>query len=643
MSDLAPELTLAEAKRKLERMWEEAFPPLAQRTDALIFRGEQEWTKNQGKHLPLTLAILRLRGLDASPAEQDDSVRRYREANPAEKALLLMVGYSVDQLALCMAYHYLEFGCRKFVTFPSKGSQLEFSRNYQRLLGYLIGPDVVANDVEVIEGELLTSPNDPSRVFKTLVDWLRNKGGTGRDPRIKEFAIDVTGGQKPMDAGASAVAGFYGRVALYLDSEEYDSQLRRPLPHTSRYRRLVLPNAAFSHRNRDALLGAIEGAQFGRATALFDEIKKATDEYSVYRDEPDKPDKNLDEISRIIIKSRDWFEQGDAGGEMVEPQAAPAAGHQPEDRADFRALVRGSKLKPREIVEHLQARCGEQVPDGKKGHWLTLFGYVVDEYYRLKILLEQGHHRDVVMGSRGLAELVVDSLFFLPWFRPACRVETVRLSEPRQHSEEFKKLNEETGGLLNSLEEFYVAKPLDPLYLHLNYPAKIDLLRLGQAEFKGVWAKRGSDSDSTPWRRVREGETPADVEIDVEVGTFSQRAEDGSAHVRPMIDKLSRTQADKQLGFPRGEWEKARNAMTHSRSPLDEETKKLSDKVMGTYLPRIIELFRRIGEKGEPVDFASVVSADGCEWLKRAEWSEAARVPWKGEGLNLQSLLELDL
>jgi hypothetical protein len=54
MSDLAPELALAEATRKLERMWDEAFPPLAQRTDALIFRGEQEWTKKQDKHLPLT-------------------------------------------------------------------------------------------------------------------------------------------------------------------------------------------------------------------------------------------------------------------------------------------------------------------------------------------------------------------------------------------------------------------------------------------------------------------------------------------------------------------------------------------------------------------------------------------------------------
>ncbi len=270
--------------------------------------------------------------------------------------------------------------------------------------------------------------------------------------------------------------------------------------------------------------------------------------------------------------------------------------------------------EPREIIDRLLESCGRKVKEGGDEGWWLLFEYVADEYHRLNILLRQGHYRDVIMGSRGLAELVVDSLFFLPWFRAACRVEKVKLPEPRDESErvKFQKLDQETGGLGDSLIAFFEGKPVDPHFFHLDYDAKIDLLLHGRAKFK-VWAKRGSDSRKSPWKWAEDedertihgdpaaspkppawewvGDGERDVEISLKVAIGAPGTDAASFAPRPMINR-SKPRQDRPgdiwkeaVGFPRSpgdEWEKARNAMTHLRSPLNPKMPALCQRIMGT-------------------------------------------------------------
>ncbi len=246
---------------ELKDMWGPIYNPINGSRDHCRSQADGKWEVLQPEHLTLTLKVIRGHGLDPTPHSSDDPAIGYcNRDHMEEKALILMVGFSVEQLALCMAFHYLEYRCRKFVTFYSEQSGNDFFGKYQELLGGLIGkdPGEVGRTVEVIRGTWgIVNPNRPSDVFKKVAEWLRHRGGDQRYVPLKRFALDVTGGQKPMDSGASAAAAFFNIPAFYLDFTDYDDLLRRPKPYSLRYRRLLLPSTAFSHHNRRDLREAI--------------------------------------------------------------------------------------------------------------------------------------------------------------------------------------------------------------------------------------------------------------------------------------------------------------------------------------------------------------------------------------------------
>jgi hypothetical protein len=637
-----PTQTVTPDETELQDLWKKAYPDNRKRTLASILKGDETWEQLQPKHLPLTLKAMVNRGLDTRGARLDDStVTRFREADPSSKALILMVGYSLEQLALCVAYQCLVFRCRKFVPFFSENTRGPFHQDIGRLLRMM---EIAIDDgggektVEWIDERVIKDPNDPSQVFKAIVRWIREaKSGLGGIARLESFAVDATGGQKPMDSGASAAAGFYGLPAFYLHFTEYDDQLRKPLPYTLRYSRLILPDVTFSHHNRVALHAAIESAQFERAAARLSDIEQSMELYPDYFDDGSKD--NIKKVSQVVEESRNWFEQGYAEGSGdVEPAGELDVGGQPADLRSFWRL--NCSLGPREMIEAMRQRCGQSVTNGQDKGWLLLLEYVVDEYHRLNILSQQGHHRDVVMGSRGLAELVVDSLFFFSWFRQLSRVESIKLiaPDPEKDPGSFKNLDQQCGGLLNSLKQFFCNQSLDPAFLHLDDSAKNDLLTSGEANFT-IWAKRVDGTNGTKWAKLDPKDNPTvKLRVEVKAPVMTVLRKDSKATVKQVWTDHFSFPATKER------WAETRNALTHVRSPLNKDIVQLSCDVMTIYLPRIIELLCRLGEKGEPVDLLAVVEDDGCTWLKQpgSPWREDARVPWRREGFNLTSLLEIE-
>lgn len=57
----------------------------------------------------------------------------------------------------------------------------------------------------------------------------------------KSYAIDITGGKKSMVASASIFGRDYNFNVLYVDFDDYDSDLRRPLPGTERLNLVYSP------------------------------------------------------------------------------------------------------------------------------------------------------------------------------------------------------------------------------------------------------------------------------------------------------------------------------------------------------------------------------------------------------------------
>ena len=361
-------------ERELKELWENNFShEQSEFTPEKLVQGEQKWREQRCVHLPLTLNVMleNVASLDYGRRGQADG----------ERVLLLMVGFSEEQLALSIAAH-VQRSCKKIVPFSSL------------TVGAYMQSGIVdcLRDLELIEMEDYCfeplqeiEPNNPANVFQKIMHWVR-------DNPDRRPAIECTGGQKPMDSGASYAASFYGLPAYYLDFEKYDRQLRKPKPWTCRYHKLELPDAAFSLSTRSSVRELFKKLRFQEAHELLQEIVNAP-LAAKYLEEEDHHDLNLaiDQFLRCNHCIQFRYEE-----DLLSEHKLHACFKKSRD----------TKMEPRKIVEELLKRNNQSL----------LFEYVIDEYWRLYALRDKGEHREAIIGCVGLIELVVDSLFYLPWF-----------------------------------------------------------------------------------------------------------------------------------------------------------------------------------------------------------------------------------
>ncbi len=392
------------------------------------------WDSLAEIHLPVSLALLtaRFQSPDQDPvatASRPVYGRVGEEPTAADgddpPVLLLMAGFSVEQLVLCIALHYVTGGVRRIVPFagklPGGGTSWSNQAREKILAGLQTLKIPVASRLAASPGEgLIIEPpesvqaSNPARVFQEILKWSRREAHS----RCR-CALDVTGGQKPMDSGASYAAMYLGWPAYYLDFTDYDSQLRRPKPHSLQYARLQLPSSAFSADTRKQIVELFQRCRFGRAAQYVEQLAGFAAKSSFF-DAQER--EHIGQAARLIALSDAWL-RADYFDDAIRassdevcqffrdsypagPSVPPAA---PAQQGAKRGLPESNLCRKLEEMMDLPNSQPERTP---------LLAYAVDEYWRIRSGHEAGQdYRECLVATHGLAEVLVDAVLRLQRFR----------------------------------------------------------------------------------------------------------------------------------------------------------------------------------------------------------------------------------
>lgn len=395
------------------------------RADVLEF-----WDNLAPIHLPVSHALVSVRFQSPDPLLASEKPMLGYGSPTEEPAapdlagspvLLLMAGFSIEQLVLCIALHYKTGGIRRVVPFagklPGGGNTWNEPAREKileglRILGIRVasGSHVPATDHLIIESSLTVEASNPARVFQEILKWSRQPENSAC-----RCALDVTGGQKPMDSGASYAAMYLGWPAYYLDFTDYDPQLRRPKPHSLRYARLQLPSSTFSADTRKQILELFRQCRFGRALQYVQELADFAAGSSFF-EAPDRED--IGRASHLIAQSDAWLRadyfhdamSGWTDGVCPFFRAPPSieTSRQPNSSGTKRRLAKSDLRKTIEAMMNSPNVNPKQAP---------LLDYAVDEYWRIRSNHEAGQDcRECLVAAHGLAEVLVDGILRLQRF-----------------------------------------------------------------------------------------------------------------------------------------------------------------------------------------------------------------------------------
>jgi len=358
----------------------------------------ETWDYLRETHLPISLALLRIRLAGKSlkyGRENGDP-----QTNPSNRVLLLMSGYSVEQLVLCIALHYYEGRVRRVVPF---GGTIEVEGNSWdgpvkrevleglRLVGINVATDHQDQECMYFDKVCPVEASNPAKVFQGIHSWARENANV-------ECAIDVTGGQKPMDSGASYAAMYLGWPAWYLDFSKYHERLRRPLPYSLTYKSLVLPEAAFSHDSRKAIVELVETNQFAKASLLVEHLDTFVAE-SDFLEQSERDD--IAKAKSLIVLSDAWLRADYEHPAMSACSSVVCT--------QFQSIVKSKTL--RMTLENAFLSGGDSSA-------AALLAYAVEEYWRIKSVFDSSNDsRDCIVASHGLYEVLLDGMLNRPRFR----------------------------------------------------------------------------------------------------------------------------------------------------------------------------------------------------------------------------------
>lgn len=566
-------------QRELRDLWLRCFTPDARHDPDARARGEEQWRAQRPEHLPRTLEVMgRHQPLEIRYGRRDQADQE------GEPTLLLMAGYSPEQISLVIAAH-ARAGCAEVVPFTGAGVWAGIHEEVAACLQQLrVELGLVAAPVEV-------DPSDPADVFRKLVRWIRD-----RPPA--RCAIDCTGGKTPMDSGAAHAASFYGLPAYYLDFGDYDPQLRRPLPWTCAYQPLALPEVAFSLNARRRAFEMFRAGRFGEAHAAVQELLHA-DRESGFFESTERSELHLAE--RLTARATAWRS-------LSYPDLPEHPLHN--------ALSRATEVEPRALVEEFLA--AERFDD--------LFCYLADEYWRLCLLHNAGEVREALVGLVGVAELTVDRLLREPWF------DDVRILSSRP----IEWLDLADDPALPDLGAWIGTQLPVGCVPPGAFGAKVKLLRHGRTTFQ-LWGRPSEAGASLgdPPPSFGEPRLSARVEVALPNGTDSEAAlswsrDSEGASTRAPLRGLSNREWGQQFGaFPHGGWVQNRHALAHLRAPLllasAVEQVRAAQR---TFVPRLMEVLRRVHE-GEDLDWDHVQEPGWIRWQAREPWRREDRAPWE--------------
>ncbi|MCB9610306.1 MAG: hypothetical protein H6716_27205 [Polyangiaceae bacterium] len=544
---------------RLKEIWGRCFPNAPNGLGAVDrARQEERWRAQRGVHLPLTGGIIK---------EQSDTLRYGPIGGTPDETppvLLLMAGYSVEQLALVIAAH-AGGGCTTVVPFSSAEVWAAVQQEVTECVSVLGVQIEIKECVDV-------DPASPADVFRKLLGWFQQNPG-------KRCAIDCTGGKKPMDSGAAHAASFYGLPAYYLDFDNYDPVLRRPLPWTCKYRELPLPETAFGLASRTRVVHAFERGRFWDAKMAMSEVVAHADGSKLF--EP-----------RDIEALKKAADQVNAAAAWMDLRYDELPDHPLHE-----AFKNVSKTKPRKVVEELLAPT----------RFDDLFQYLVDEYYRLGLLFAGEQVRDALVGLVGLAEVVIDRMFSEDWFSGTKILTATPLNWTGNRTDALPDLTSWGGGRMPRA-------CLPPS----SFNQKVNLLQRGNATFNVLGSPSGAGS-----AELSESAPSWDNALLVRVEVYLPD------DVKPPLGDLTKkVWRDAFCNFPQGEWVQNRHALAHLRAPLLEEGAVGNARNAYDYcVPRMVELLRRLHTKKD-LCVADVASPGWCDWQQT--WRKEDCVPGHG-------------
>jgi hypothetical protein len=247
LSDPAQEQIDAPGRSKKDEPLIDRYRILLDRLDSQTVARKQRMIEDQLWH-----------GSPGSPPIFGDELKMVRDRNRREERpdlLILCVGYSPEPLLLAVAHH----APVEVLLLLENGLQQDYLDSLERLWDRYCG-DLGLPPFDKLEKDKVQG--SAAALFLAVRKIVEDRQWDSK------IILDITGAKKSMIAGAFLAASFLDLKTSYVDFEEYDPVLRRPVPGTSRPGHLQHPYGLFKLREEARLEEEFNRRRFREAGRL---------------------------------------------------------------------------------------------------------------------------------------------------------------------------------------------------------------------------------------------------------------------------------------------------------------------------------------------------------------------------------------
>lgn len=283
-----------------------------------------------------------------------EELRQARERGEAERAragaippdlLILCIGYSPEPLLLAVAHH----APAEVVLLVEQNLRATYLQSLAQLWDHFREILVAPAFAQLAQRTVRDSPGD---VYSSVRRIAAERPGA-------RLLLDITGAKKSMTAGAFLAAGFLDLETSYVDFSDYDPQLRRPVPGTSRPGRLDHPYRLFKLREEARLRDEFDRRRYREAERLALSLAEAAESAEVVAilgaGEARQQAERLGTVARAARGYAFWSEgfyrealaELEAGGAPAPATVARLAARWPRTDEGPEAIVRA--LAPRAV------------------------------------------------------------------------------------------------------------------------------------------------------------------------------------------------------------------------------------------------------------------------------------------------------
>ena len=226
--------------------------------------------------------------------------------------------------------------------------------------------------------------DDPTSVFKTLIEALRDEG---------DVVIDITGGKKSMVAGAFLYAAYAGIPISYVDFDKYHPEKRRPYGYTCHIGEITNPHQDFALREWERVRDLYWDYKFREARTVLEAMWPQVQGYF-----PAEANASVETMLNVLRCYEAW-DAGDYNRAYDEAQKIPA--FTPPDAVEMWG----------ENSEWVKTRGIEFIPAPRFYEDMECFrAYICDELARIERLIKRNEdYLSAFVRAGGLNEVVMVS------------------------------------------------------------------------------------------------------------------------------------------------------------------------------------------------------------------------------------------